>query len=84
MCHGKCVTFIECSRIMADQLQALRAWFWDGDFWLPENSSWQVLEEAKNPKWAQNGELFLCFPVAILLIALRFIFERLVDESRTL
>lgn len=66
------------SQVMADQLQAWRAWFWDADFWLPENTTWQRLDETKNPKWVQSGELFLCFPVAILLIVLRFVFERLV------
>ena len=66
------------SRVMADQLQAWRAWFWDADFWLPENTTWQRLDETKNPKWVQSGELFLCFPIAVLLIVLRFVFERLV------
>lgn len=68
---------------MADQLQAWRVWWWDADFWLPENSTWQGLDEAKNPRWLQSGELFLCFPVAIVLIILRFIFERLVDRERS-
>ncbi|KAJ7386652.1 Ceramide synthase 5 [Desmophyllum pertusum] len=63
---------------MADQLQAWRVWWWDADFWLPDNSTWQGLDEAKNPRWLQSGELFLCFPVAIVLIILRFIFERFI------
>lgn len=66
------------SWVMADQVQAWRAWFWDADFWLPDNTTWQRLDETKNTKWLQSGELFLCFPVAILLIVLRFVFERLV------
>ena len=57
-------------------LQEWRTWFWDADFWLPENSTWQTLEEAKNLSWGQSGELFLCFPVAFALIILRFLFER--------
>ena len=69
---------------MADQLQAWRAWFWDADFWLPENTTWQRLDETKNPKWVQSGELFLCFPVAILLIVLRFVFERLVVRVKVI
>ena len=70
---------------MADQqLQAWRAWFWDADFWLPENTTWQRLDETKNTKWVQSGELFLCFPVAILLIVLRFVFERLVVRIKVI
>lgn len=59
-------------------LQEWRTWFWDADFWLPENSTWQTLEEAKNLSWGQSGELFLCFPVAFALIILRFLFERFI------
>lgn len=72
------------SLVMADQLLSLRAWFWDRNFWLPEYSTWESLEEAKKHKWVQNGELFLCFPFAVVLIALRFLFERLVDGLHTL
>ena len=57
-------------------LQPWRVWFWDAKFGLPENSTWQDLEEAKNLSWVQSGELYLCFPVAIALIVLRFLFER--------
>ncbi|XP_058964458.2 ceramide synthase 5 [Pocillopora verrucosa] len=63
---------------MADQLLSLRAWFWDRNFWLPEYSTWESLEQAKKHKWVQNGELFLCFPFAVVLIALRFLFERFI------
>lgn len=69
------------SWIMADQLQAWRAWFWDAEFWLTQNTTWEKLEETKNPKWVQSGELFLCFPVAFVLIALRFVFERWVVRA---
>lgn len=73
-CCGTCIISLGCSVMAA--LEAWRSWFWDADFWLPENCTWQGLEEAKKLKWAQVGELYLCFPVAIVLIVLRVLFER--------
>ncbi|XP_073236842.1 ceramide synthase 6-like [Porites lutea] len=63
---------------MAAALHTWRTWFWDADFWLPVNSSWQNVEESKNLSWGRNGELYLTFPVAIVLIILRFLFEKFI------
>lgn len=58
--------------------QELRAWFWNADFWLPENSTWQGLEQAKELTWAKGAELYLSLPLAIVLIILRLFFERFI------
>ncbi|KAK2561304.1 Ceramide synthase 6 [Acropora cervicornis] len=53
-------------------------WFWNADFWLPPNSTYDSLEKAKVLTWGKAGELYLSLPLAILLIILRFIFERFI------
>jgi len=61
---------------MADLYKGFQDWFWSERFWLPENYTWQDIHNKKNPKFVQAGELYLCLPVAVLLIILRVAFER--------
>ncbi|XP_015778470.1 PREDICTED: ceramide synthase 6-like [Acropora digitifera] len=59
-------------------VQEVSEWFWNADFWLPPNSTYDSLEKAKVLTWGKAGELYLSLPLAILLIILRFIFERFI------
>lgn len=57
-------------------VEEVSEWFWNADFWLPPNSTYDSLEKAKVLTWGKAGELYLSLPLAILLIILRFLFER--------
>lgn len=65
---------------MTAYFEHLRKTFWSEKFWLPDNATWKDIEAAKSAKFVQAGEMYLALPVAVILIFVRIIFERLVTE----
>ncbi|XP_070600075.1 ceramide synthase 4-like [Erythrolamprus reginae] len=51
-------------------------WFWREEFWLSPGIMWEDLQETEDIRYPQPHHLLFCFPIALLLVALRFIFER--------
>jgi ceramide synthetase len=53
--------------------------FWNPDVWLPPNVTWADLEPNDKITYANHRHLVIPLPIAIALLALRFILERLVQ-----
>jgi len=64
------------TEIMVAMYKSFQDWFWAESFWLPQNYTWQDIQDKKNPKFIQAGELYVCLPVAVALIIIRVAFER--------
>nr|KAF6400658.1 ceramide synthase 4 [Rousettus aegyptiacus] len=56
----------------------LNEWLWQDRFWLPPNNSWAVLEDRDGLVYAHPQDMLVALPLALALVAMRFIFERLV------
>ena len=57
----------------------VRLWFWDPVFWLPPNTTWAILDGSALPEgvvYPDFYELWIPFPMAVLLLTLRVIWER--------
>ncbi|XP_068856181.1 ceramide synthase 4-like isoform X2 [Aphelocoma coerulescens] len=52
--------------------------FWHHEYWLPPGATWEDLKESADVRYPQPQHLLLCIPGALLLIFVRFIFERTV------
>jgi ceramide synthetase len=53
--------------------------FWNPDVWLPPNVTWTDLEPNDKIAYTDHRHLIIPLPIAIVLLALRFILERLVQ-----
>lgn len=51
-------------------------WFWDESIWLPKITSWEHIKANRLAVTENLGGLYLCVPVAIGMMMLRFAFER--------
>ncbi|XP_039713777.1 ceramide synthase 4 [Pteropus medius] len=56
----------------------LNEWLWQDRLWLPPNSSWADLEDRDGLVYAHPQDMLVALPLALALVAIRFIFERLV------
>uniref|UniRef100_A0A8C6VD62 Homeobox domain-containing protein n=1 Tax=Naja naja TaxID=35670 RepID=A0A8C6VD62_NAJNA len=54
----------------------LTQWFWRQEYWLPPGITWEDMQDTEDIRYPQPHHLLLCFPIALLLIALRFLFYR--------
>lgn len=54
----------------------LNEWLWQDRFWLPPNNSWAVLEDRDGLVYAHPQDMLVALPLALALVAMRFIFER--------
>ncbi|XP_069678484.1 ceramide synthase 6 isoform X1 [Periplaneta americana] len=50
--------------------------FWDPDLWLPPNVTWADIEPNDKIAYADHRHLIVPLPMALLMLALRFVFER--------
>ncbi|XP_054835788.1 ceramide synthase 4-like [Eublepharis macularius] len=57
---------------------SLTQWLWKSEFWLPPGYTWEDMKETEEIRYPQPHHLLLSIPFALLLIGLRFIFERTV------
>jgi len=55
-------------------MASLAATFWSPTIWLPPNITWSDFEERED--FAQFHHLLLPFPLALLLVLLRVLFEK--------
>ena len=55
-------------------------WFWNDDFWLPPNVTWDQFQTTENSKvrYASFNDLFWPIPMAFGIIFLRFVVENMV------
>ncbi|XP_063003374.1 ceramide synthase 4-like [Elgaria multicarinata webbii] len=51
-------------------------WLWAHEFWLPPGFTWEDMKETEEIRYPQPRHLLLSIPLALLLVAIRFIFER--------
>ncbi|XP_053144437.1 ceramide synthase 4-like [Hemicordylus capensis] len=56
----------------------LTAWLWQHEYWLPPGITWEDMKETEETRYPQPQHLLVSLPGALLLIGLRFIFERFV------
>jgi len=69
---------------LVDTYDALRAWFWDRTFWLPENRTWADLKRnttVGSPYYPDFYDLQVVFPIAVALFLARLVWERYVDYA---
>ena len=59
----------------------LQAWFWNDDYWLPENVTWSDLESSEQAMYVKSTDLWYPIPAAFILIGLRYILERYIILS---
>lgn len=55
---------------------SLNEWLWQDRFWLPPNNSWADLEDRDGLVYAHPQDLLAALPLALVLVAMRFTFER--------
>ncbi|XP_061457728.1 ceramide synthase 4 [Rhineura floridana] len=53
-------------------------WLWQHEYWLPPGITWEDMKETDEIRYPQPRHLLLSVPFALLLVAIRFIFERAV------
>uniref|UniRef100_A0A8C5M165 Ceramide synthase 3 n=1 Tax=Leptobrachium leishanense TaxID=445787 RepID=A0A8C5M165_9ANUR len=58
--------------------QTLSDWFWWDRIWLPCNYTWDDLENSEGNGSVSQSQLYITFPLALLFMLLRFVFERVV------
>ncbi|XP_048367153.1 ceramide synthase 2 isoform X2 [Sphaerodactylus townsendi] len=58
--------------------QTLYNYFWWDRLWLPANLTWAQLQDRDGEIHAKPSDLYITFPLAILLLILRHLFERYV------
>ncbi|XP_063002964.1 ceramide synthase 4 isoform X2 [Elgaria multicarinata webbii] len=51
-------------------------WIWAHEYWLPPGITWEDMKETEEIRYPQPRHLLLSIPLALLLIAVRFVFER--------
>jgi hypothetical protein len=54
--------------------------FWNPDVWLPPNVTWADLEPNDKIAYANYRHLVIPLPLALVLLALRFVLERSVEQ----
>lgn len=62
-------------------------WFWNEDIWLPPNVTWTDLEVSMSRGGvavAKFSDLWLPIPAALIVIAIRYVFERYLTISKEL
>ncbi|XP_076348835.1 ceramide synthase 6-like [Tachypleus tridentatus] len=59
-------------------ISRLNNWFWNEDIWLPKNMTWEIIRRQEKARYAQFNELYNGLLVAVVLIFVRYILERLV------
>uniref|UniRef100_A0A2D4HG52 Homeobox domain-containing protein n=1 Tax=Micrurus lemniscatus lemniscatus TaxID=129467 RepID=A0A2D4HG52_MICLE len=59
----------------------LMQWFWRHEYWLPPGITWEDMQETEDIRYPQPHHLLFCLPITLLLIALRFFFERKIGVS---
>ena len=65
------------------------SWFWNEDIWLPPGITWDTMKQAQSvnntiiypEQFAQFGDLLYPLPLALLMILVRWVVERLVFRT---
>jgi ceramide synthetase len=55
---------------------SLSEWLWQETYWLPPNVTWAELEDRDGLVFAHPHHVLAAFPVALVLVAVRIVFER--------
>ncbi|XP_053478401.1 ceramide synthase 2 isoform X2 [Ictalurus furcatus] len=55
----------------------LSEWFWWDRLWLPVNVTWADLQDKEDQVYAHVSHLYMVLPLAVLLLGLRVLYERL-------
>ena len=50
-------------------------WFWNDEFWLPPNVTWEQFREPQGVRYANFRDLLYPLPMAVLFIVIRFVVE---------
>uniref|UniRef100_A0A8B9T9N2 TLC domain-containing protein n=1 Tax=Anas platyrhynchos TaxID=8839 RepID=A0A8B9T9N2_ANAPL len=56
--------------------RALNEWLWQHEFWLPPGITWEDMKESEDIHYPQPRDLLLSIPFALILVVIRYIFER--------
>ncbi|KAK3570841.1 hypothetical protein QTP86_028270, partial [Hemibagrus guttatus] len=56
----------------------LSEWFWWDRLWLPVNLTWADLQDKEDQVYAHVSHLYMIFPLTVLLLGLRVLYERLI------
>uniref|UniRef100_A0A672KIM3 Ceramide synthase 3b n=1 Tax=Sinocyclocheilus grahami TaxID=75366 RepID=A0A672KIM3_SINGR len=56
----------------------LSEWFWWDRLWLPRPVMWADLQDSEGRDYARVSHLYITLPVAVLLLGLRALYERLI------
>ncbi|KAI4897948.1 hypothetical protein NFI96_019835 [Prochilodus magdalenae] len=56
----------------------LSEWFWWDRLWLPVNVTWADLQDTEDRVYAKVSHLYIILPIAVLLLGLRVLYERLI------
>ncbi|KAI1882844.1 hypothetical protein AGOR_G00239090 [Albula goreensis] len=56
----------------------LDQWLWRAEYWLPPGITWDDMQGKEGAHYPLPRDLLLTFPLALVFIALRYVFERLV------
>lgn len=67
-CYGK----------MAAQWIGLKKWIWSESFWLPPNTTWDVLSRNETVFYPDANDLWLPIPIAVGLFLIRLTWERFI------
>lgn len=59
-------------------LFSLTEWLWQETYWLPPNVTWAELEDRDGLVFAHPHHVFAALPIALVLVAMRIVFERFV------
>ncbi|XP_047388353.1 ceramide synthase 4 [Sciurus carolinensis] len=59
-------------------LSSLNAWLWQERLWLPPNCTWKQLEDRDGLVFAHPHHMLAALPLALILVAVRIVFERYV------
>ncbi|KAH0507711.1 Ceramide synthase 4 [Microtus ochrogaster] len=59
-------------------LFSFNEWLWQEKYWLPPNSTWAQLEDRDGLVFAHPHHMLAALPVALVLVAVRIVFERFV------
>ncbi|XP_046847199.1 ceramide synthase 6-like [Xenia sp. Carnegie-2017] len=59
--------------------EPISQWFWNEKFWLPPNIRWADLNNAKSSiRIPETHDLYVVFPLTLLIICIRRVFERFI------
>ncbi|KAK7799482.1 hypothetical protein U0070_022606 [Myodes glareolus] len=59
-------------------LFSFNEWLWQEKYWLPPNNTWAQLEDRDGLVFAHPHHMLAALPVALVLVAVRIVFERFV------